>query len=110
MSVISPGTEVPAFTLKREDGTLRELHERWILGRQARSAGPRWSVIRDVLSLITVRGLPDGVSIETDLSVDLLKVSASPDQMLRVIQNLCENALHAMTERGGLLKVETDNV
>jgi len=35
--------------LKRRDGTLDELYEYWILGRNAAPRGPRWSVLRDVL-------------------------------------------------------------
>jgi len=35
--------------LKRADGTLDRLRDRWILGRDAVSHRPRWSVLRDVL-------------------------------------------------------------
>ena len=35
--------------LKRRDGTIDELYHYWILGRDSRPAGPRWSIIRDVL-------------------------------------------------------------
>jgi ABC-type amino acid transport substrate-binding protein len=35
--------------LKRRDGTLDELYQYWILGRNAVSTPPRWSIIRDVL-------------------------------------------------------------
>jgi Na+/H+-dicarboxylate symporter len=38
--------------LKRKDGTTDRLYERWILGRNAVVAGPRWSVIKDVLHWI----------------------------------------------------------
>jgi len=36
-------------TLVREEGTVDELYEHWILGRGATIRGGRWSVIRDVL-------------------------------------------------------------
>jgi Na+/H+-dicarboxylate symporter/ABC-type amino acid transport substrate-binding protein len=35
--------------LKRKDGTLDALYQYWILGREAESRPPRWSVVRDVL-------------------------------------------------------------
>jgi Na+/H+-dicarboxylate symporter len=35
--------------LKRSDGTLQQLYDHWILGREAEQRGPRWSVVRDVL-------------------------------------------------------------
>lgn len=35
--------------LKRRDGTIDELYHYWILGRDSKAAGPRWSIIRDVL-------------------------------------------------------------
>jgi Na+/H+-dicarboxylate symporter/ABC-type amino acid transport substrate-binding protein len=38
--------------LKKEDGTMNELFDRWILGQQARSGKPRWCVIRDVLGWV----------------------------------------------------------
>jgi Na+/H+-dicarboxylate symporter/ABC-type amino acid transport substrate-binding protein len=35
--------------LKRGDGTIDELYQYWILGREAVPPSPRWSIIRDVL-------------------------------------------------------------
>jgi hypothetical protein len=35
--------------LKRRDGTIDDLYQYWILGRNAAARRPRWSVIRDVL-------------------------------------------------------------
>lgn len=35
--------------LKRTDGTVRELYDYWVLGKNAEPHEPRWSVIRDVL-------------------------------------------------------------
>ena len=37
------------IALKREDGTLDDLYQYWILGRDRSQAPPRWSIIRDVL-------------------------------------------------------------
>jgi len=41
--------------LKRRDGTIDELYHFWILGRDSRAAGPRWSIIRDVLHWVPAR-------------------------------------------------------
>ena len=35
--------------LKKKDGTVQRLYDYWILGRNAASARPRWSIIRNVL-------------------------------------------------------------
>ena len=37
------------IALKRSDGTLDDLYQYWILGRDRSPAPPRWSIIRDVL-------------------------------------------------------------
>jgi Na+/H+-dicarboxylate symporter len=37
------------IALKQRDKTIERLYEHWILGASAAEAGPRWSVIRDVL-------------------------------------------------------------
>ena len=37
------------ITLKRVDGTVQELFDYWVLGREAETREPRWSVIRDEL-------------------------------------------------------------
>ena len=38
--------------LKRTDGTVRELYDYWVLGKDAEHHEPRWSVIRNVLHWI----------------------------------------------------------
>jgi ABC-type amino acid transport substrate-binding protein len=38
--------------LKESDGTIDQLYDHWILGRDAEKRGPRWSVIRDVLGWV----------------------------------------------------------
>ena len=35
--------------LKRKDGTIEALYDYWVLGRDAATQPPRWSIIRDVL-------------------------------------------------------------
>ena len=35
--------------LKQSDGTIDQLHRRWVQGKQDDRTQPRWSVIRDVL-------------------------------------------------------------
>ena len=37
------------ITLRRDDGTVNEYYDYWILGKSARNQKPRWCVIRDVL-------------------------------------------------------------
>jgi Na+/H+-dicarboxylate symporter/ABC-type amino acid transport substrate-binding protein len=40
------------ISLKRRDGTITQLYDHWILGRDAEERGPRWSVVRDVLGWV----------------------------------------------------------
>jgi hypothetical protein len=35
--------------LRQKDGTIRAFYEHWILGRDAVSKKPRWSILRNVL-------------------------------------------------------------
>jgi signal transduction histidine kinase/CheY-like chemotaxis protein len=53
--------------------------------------------------------LPRGVSVELDLADGLLGVKGSKDQMRRVLENLCQNAVDAMGD-GGTLEIRTENV
>ena len=41
------------IALKKEDQTIGALYEYWILGRSAVEREPRWSVIRNVLHLVS---------------------------------------------------------
>jgi len=38
--------------LKKSDGTIQQLYDYWILGREAERRGPRWSVMRNVLGWV----------------------------------------------------------
>jgi ABC-type amino acid transport substrate-binding protein len=38
--------------LKRKDGTIENLYNHWILGKDAKIQKPRWSVLRDVLGVL----------------------------------------------------------
>lgn len=53
--------------------------------------------------------LPRDIALDIDLAENLLAVKGSRDQIRRVIENLLQNALDAMTE-GGRLCVRTENV
>lgn len=52
---------------------------------------------------------PNGISVKKDISADLLPVSGSPAQLMRVVTNLISNAMDAMHD-GGVLSVKTENV
>jgi Na+/H+-dicarboxylate symporter len=40
------------IALKRSDGTMDDLYDYWILGKARSHAGPRWSIVRDVLGWV----------------------------------------------------------
>ena len=53
--------------------------------------------------------MPAGVDVEFELADNLLAVKGSKDQLRRVIENLCQNAVDAMGE-SGRLRFRTSNV
>lgn len=67
-------------------------------------------VSNHVLSLLRNDSMPNMIEIEADLADDLLPVRGGSDQMLRVIHNLCQNAIDAMGDLGGVLRIQTKNI
>jgi signal transduction histidine kinase/DNA-binding response OmpR family regulator len=53
--------------------------------------------------------IPKSITIEYDLADNLLETRGGRDQMRRVIDNLCQNALDAMSG-SGILSLKTENV
>jgi PAS domain S-box-containing protein len=53
--------------------------------------------------------MPGEISVELDLAENLLSIKGSKDQMRRVLENLCQNAVDAMGE-SGTLQIRTENV
>ncbi len=53
--------------------------------------------------------MPAGIDVEFELADNLLSVKGSKDQLRRVIENLCQNAVDAMAE-SGRLRFRTSNV
>ncbi|MBI3986262.1 MAG: PAS domain S-box protein, partial [Lentisphaerae bacterium] len=66
-------------------------------------------IIEDVVALLTRGGLASGITIRAELAPDLFRIKGASEQLLRVIQNLCQNAIDAMAENG-TLTIETHNV
>ncbi len=67
------------------------------------------NIIERVFALLE-NDLPGAnIVLEKDLACDLLPVRGSSDQLLRVIQNLCRNAIDAMGKEGRL-NVRTENI
>jgi signal transduction histidine kinase/DNA-binding response OmpR family regulator len=65
-------------------------------------------VVEQVVKLMQA-AVSRGIAIEFDLSENLLAVKGSRDQMRRVLENLCQNAVDAMSE-AGTLRISTENV
>ncbi len=61
-------------------------------------------VIEDACKLIKV-SMPKNISLRTVLDSECF-VKADPNQMYQVIMNLCTNAIYAMRDRGGELRVD----
>jgi len=63
------------------------------------------TVIHEALSLIDA-SLPANIKVEVDLDNGDMVVDSDPTQIHQVILNLCTNALHALREKGGLLRIQ----
>lgn len=66
-------------------------------------------VVEQVVCLVNLRASAKQVEVRKTLATDLLIVRGAPDQLVRTVQNLAENALDAM-KHGGVLTVKTANV
>lgn len=66
-------------------------------------------VVKQVISLMQ-NVMPANITVKVSTAGDLLPVKGGREQILRVLQNLCQNAVDAMAEKGGELRVSTENV
>ncbi|XPV77009.1 MAG: ABC transporter substrate binding protein [Desulfovibrio sp.] len=65
------------------------------------------AVIREVLGLFQAT-ISSNISIRTKIAETLPSVHADPSQMHQVVMNLCTNALYALRETGGTIKILTE--
>lgn len=65
-------------------------------------------IIREAAKLIRA-SLPSSIEIVMDIDEDAGCIMADPTRIHQVIMNLSANALHAMQENGGRLKVSVEN-
>jgi two-component system cell cycle sensor histidine kinase/response regulator CckA len=66
-------------------------------------------IVNEVLSLLR-SSLPPFIIIRNGLKANRSMVKADSSQIHQVIMNLCTNAVHAMKEKGGILKVSLEDV
>lgn len=66
------------------------------------------ATVNRLLTLIQEGSLPGGIEIEAHLDDESDTVRGNPEQILRVIQNLCQNSIDAM-EGSGRLTVTVDS-
>jgi len=67
------------------------------------------SIIKESLKLLRST-IPTTIEIQQDISNELYTVRADPNQINQVLINLCTNAAHAMSDKGGVLEVVLENV
>jgi len=70
---------------------------------------PLQPVIEEALKLLRA-SLPAMIHIRSSYADDLPKVSADATQIHQIVMNLGTNAAHAMSEKGGLIKIELDHL
>ncbi len=80
----------------------RGYHEQTVLNINA--------VIQDTVDLLSRSGQLKDIIFELSLADNLFNMKGSAQQLMRVIQNLCRNAIDAMDKQGGTLTVRTENV
>src|SRR5262249_1652482 len=66
-------------------------------------------VVAEALRLLGAT-IPAMIDIQTRLSPQTPAIFADPSQIHQIIMNMGTNAVHAMEERGGVLRIETDPV
>ena len=74
--------------------------------RKPMDIGP---IIKEGLKLLRA-SLPSTIEIRQDLKRDLGSIVADPTQIHQVVMNLCTNASHAMSEKGGVLEVSLEKM
>ncbi len=67
------------------------------------------TVVKDVAGLIQRGGQLTGIAVKLNLTDHLLSIKGSSEQLLRVVHNLCQNALDAMNSEG-TLTITTEEV
>ena len=65
--------------------------------------------VKESLHLIKA-SLPANIKIHREIADNIGYILANPTEIHQVLMNLCTNAVHAMEEKGGILKVSLSNV
>ena len=66
-------------------------------------------IIQNAVELLKHGGQFQKIAVKLDLARDLFNMKGVVQQLTRVIQNLCQNAIEAMGEQGGTLTIRTEN-
>jgi signal transduction histidine kinase len=66
-------------------------------------------VVKEVVQLLKST-IPSTIAIKIDTDVANSTIMGDPTQIQQIVMNLCTNAVHAMEEKGGVLKITLDNV
>ena len=66
-------------------------------------------VVGEVLELLRA-SMPPSIEIRTDFDANCSAISGDQSQLHQILVNLCSNALDAMKETGGVLKISVKNV
>lgn len=66
-------------------------------------------VINEALKLLRA-STPSTIEYQLDISKDCGTIKANPSQLHQIVMNLCTNAYHAMSEKGGVMTVSLKKV
>jgi signal transduction histidine kinase/CheY-like chemotaxis protein len=97
--------EKTATDMSRLTQQLLSLSRRGQVGNDVFNAN---TLVEPVVTLMQTV-MPQAIQVQFDLANNLLPVKGSKDQLRRVIENLCQNAIDAMGDTGRL-SIRTENV
>jgi PAS domain S-box-containing protein len=78
-------------------------------GKQERKPLDIRPIVKEGLKFLR-SSLPATIEIQQEVEEDLGVIESDPTQVYQVLMNLCTNAGHAMSEKGGVLEVSLNNV
>ena len=67
------------------------------------------SIVRDEIKLLRA-SIPSAIDIQSHIQDKIDAISGNPTQIKQVLMNLSTNAVHAMSEKGGVLEIGLENV
>lgn len=66
-------------------------------------------IVKEPIKLLRA-SLPSTIEFHQNIKAESVIVEADPTQMQQIVMNLCTNAFHAMSEKGGILEISLSEI